>query len=801
MNSTPPARIPASLEPALRRLKAAAVAACERTVESLGLSALSAGNVFLRDSLLAAQFELNHKSVLFGEVFSQTADERVRKELRLDGGPSAPSPTHWDTVSLVDHHELEVQVSAERFGQALSQGCEWELRELDGFVGALRAAAGTGGIDTGRNPLRPETIGYAVTRAIEAVSDRNDVRRILESEFARSFGATMSMVYTGVIADLRAAGLQPAGMTVRVQPESPAAERARMAQAAAGLDFTPGGHDRSRQPSADHTQGAAPRPNTRAGAFYDSSRSAGGGTARGRAMGEVDAGMMTLMRRLVMSDRASGATSSHGPLAAHDTGAPAIAEVTAEGLHLAAPNVIRAHRDALRQASAGPLDHRVIDIIGSLFDQILSDPKVPPQIARQIGRLQLPVLRAALGDPAFFSSRAHPVRRFINRMASLATALENLDDERGRRFLKLVRELVQGIVDGEFERAETYEKKLATLEHFVAEQARLEVTDVGDAPALLAEREDQARVQHRLAQRLQAELQPLTVPDFVRDFLAKVWSRVLIKANRESGSDSPSARRMRHAGRELFMSVQPKAMPAQRKEFLAQLPRLMQELNEGMNLIGWPEPAKKAFFGQLLPAHAESIKGEGMRTLDFNLLAREVDQIFEKPVVTQDELPVAADPMALTEDTIVPNFTAEEVRQIGLVTESAVDWSGEVDVNLGAEPSLTEVDITIDGMPAPEPVEPTRGKSLADHVQIGFAYEMQLAGEWQKVRLNHVSPARTFYVFTQGQRHKKTISFTHRMLVRLCESGRLRALENAYLLERATARARRQLAGLSAQRA
>ena len=34
------------------------------------------------------------------------------------------------------------------------------------------------------------------------------------------------------------------------------------------------------------------------------------------------------------------------------------------------------------------------------------------------------------------------------------------------------------------------------------------------------------------------------------------------------------------------------------------------------------------------------------------------------------------------------------------------------------------------------------------------------------------------------------------MLARLCESGRLRAFESSYLLERATARARRQLAAL-----
>jgi len=34
------------------------------------------------------------------------------------------------------------------------------------------------------------------------------------------------------------------------------------------------------------------------------------------------------------------------------------------------------------------------------------------------------------------------------------------------------------------------------------------------------------------------------------------------------------------------------------------------------------------------------------------------------------------------------------------------------------------------------------------------------------------------------------------MLNRLCETGRLRAFENAYLIERATARARKQLAAM-----
>ena len=102
---------------------------------------------------------------------------------------------------------------------------------------------------------------------------------------------------------------------------------------------------------------------------------------------------------------------------------------------LMAPNLIRAHRDELRQAASAPLDHMVIDVVGSLFDQILSDSRVPPQMARQIARLQLPVLRVALGDPTFFSSRRHAVRRFINRLASLACAFDDFAEDPGRAFL------------------------------------------------------------------------------------------------------------------------------------------------------------------------------------------------------------------------------------------------------------------------------------------------------------------------------------------------------------------------------
>jgi hypothetical protein len=611
------------------------------------------------------------------------------------------------------------------------------------------------------------------------VTNRPEVRKVLEAEFARTLSSTMPQVYTGVLTDLRKAGLQGAGMSVRVT-ESGHLDSTRhgLHSHQGAFQGDPVGHPASR--SQDLSRQTRPAELARA-------------PSAGQPMGQVDAELMALMRRLTQLDH--GLTSMAGALGADSRRGP-YSDFSSDGLRLAAPNIIRAHRDELRQVSASGMDHMVIDLVGSLFDQILSDPKVPPQMARQIGRLQVPVLRTALGDPSFFSSRKHPVRRFINRLASLAVALDDPEDERGRDLLKHVRDLVQGIVDGDFDHAEVYERQLAQLEQFIAEQAQLEVGSDGNPTQLLAEREYDIRIQQRYAQRLQTELQVLPGPEFVRDFLSAVWSQVLVKAVRRDGADSPRAQRMRTAARELFMSVQNKGTSAQRKDFLVLLPKLMQALNEGMDLIGWPDAAKKTFFGLLLPAHAQSLKGDGMSTLDFNLLARQVGQVIDKALPTASELPTVSDPNALDEQAILPSFTADEARRLGLLPESAVDWNSKVDIDLSAEAPLCAADIAITGLPAPEPVEPTQGRSLVDHVQIGFAYQMHLDGAWQKVRLNHVSPGRTFFVFTSGQRHKRTISLTHRMLSRLCDSGRLRAFESAYLLERATARARRQLAAI-----
>ncbi len=849
MKVTTHRRLPAQLEAAAQRLKLAVRAAVERTIESLGLAALSAPNLVRRDDLLSAQFELNRRNATFALAFNEAFDEWIAREAQAPG-PQAPKATNWDALALVEDQEVERKITAERFALDVATGCEWELRELDGYVGSLLGQVGETAV---RNPLRPEVIGHALIRGVAAVSERPEVRKVLQTELARSVGNELRTTYADIVNRMRNAGVQPLSLAVRQRQQrvpggAPGGESGHVGtefdtlgrpieqpyggtggsmagpggfggypgqggtggqggRGAAGHGGSggyggPGGYSGHGGHGGGTGHGgfgghAGARTSGSRSGYGTSGYSTGAGTSLGRStrggatLGTVDATMMALMRRLAVSSQ----PAFSGNATSFDTSPQALA-----------PNVIRAHRHELREAARGALDHLVIDVIGGLFDAILADPKVPPQLARQIARLQLPVLRAALGDPSFFASRRHPVRRFINRIASLGAAFDDFTETEGRDLLAKVRDLVNDVVEGDFEQIEIYDLKLAALEEFAGELSGRNAAAHGAAPALLAAKEDEAQLIELYARQLEMDLRGLAAPEFVVHFMSQVWSRVLLRTALTHGGDSAEMKRARQAGLDLVLSVQPKPTPAHRKSFLAGLPNMMQALNMGLNLIGWPEGERRAFFGQLMPSHAEALKAPSSRMLDINLMARQVDGALAKPVPSRESLGAPGMQLpVLSEEIVLPNLSAEEARQIGLVDEASIDWNGKVDIDVASfeeqRQAVKEAELAarpIGPLPAlAEPVEPTAGRELADHVQVGNAYHMHLDDQWYRVRLVHVSPARTFYVFTRGDRHKRAHTLTHRMLVRLCESGRLRAFEGVELFDRATARARQHLSHLA----
>ncbi len=879
----------AALAFAQDKIRATAAGIVIDVANSLLMQMKSASTYRERGQIAFAQIHILESRELFLASFGAALRDGVAEDMAARSGPAVDkAKTDWQSISLVGEDQIEERISFGRIGQVISHGSEAELRELDGYMNALLQ---TGWADPDRNPLRGAVLGLALHKAIEKITDEPATQKIFARELGQAMASAMSACYQSIIADLVQRGIRPTDLGMRppdsfgarpaarpaVPGPGPAFDEARKAweaswQGRIGAETPGGARDWERSILGRHGDPISESgdPESSAGLLdrlirgaMPGSFGAAQGVPRAAGAAEADIELMSLLRRLngslsMRGELDSARDSGYGqytrdgdadfaastrpgvPLGAYQVQAPS------SGLSgLMAANLIRAHRDELMQASRGKLDHLVIEVVSSLFDQILSDSRVPPQMARQIARLQLPVLRAALVDSSFFSSRRHPVRRFINRIASLACAFDSFESGPARELLDRISGLVKEIVDGDFDQLQVYDAKLLELERFVAEQTHAEIRE-SSAAATLRGKELEWRVQQRFSQRLFAALEPLALPAFLRDFLAGVWGQAIVMSSRRDGPESTHAQSLRRTGVALATSIQPKRSLEERKQFVVGLPGLMSELTAGMKFVEWPPAAQDAFFGQLISQHSGSLKGTDRSDLDHNMLVRTLEAAFRIPVPSPEE--AAAEPEPEQAQAAIPiveqRFSAAEGQAIGLISEGEIDWSrhpanearaalarraaeaqaaaalapppdrsASVDISLGDDaggdvpfPVLPHGD---PDAPAPstlapdpaieEPVESPEfaaGPQLRDHLQLGFSYQLNLKDQWEKVRLTYMSPGRTLFLFAHGVKGRETISMTARTLARLCEGGRMRAFENAFLIDRATQRARQQLASI-----
>ena len=86
-------------------------------------------------------------------------------------------------------------------------------------------------------------------------------------------------------------------------------------------------------------------------------------------------------------------------------------------------NVLRRLRATRLGASLAPFDAMMLELVAMLYDGLFEDPRLPVSLKGLLGRLQLPVFRAALADKTLFDGGTHPVRRLVDALGQLGLRL------------------------------------------------------------------------------------------------------------------------------------------------------------------------------------------------------------------------------------------------------------------------------------------------------------------------------------------------------------------------------------------
>lgn len=193
-------------------------------------------------------------------------------------------------------------------------------------------------------------------------------------------------------------------------------------------------------------------------------------------------------------------------------------------LHNALLAQMRADHGA--QASLTVKDSDTFDLLDMLYGQIQREVRPDAVAADLLARLQVPVARAALSDPAFFVRDQHPARELLNAVAEAGANWLGEDDVDPQLVQKLGRAVDQVVDDYQGDAAVFDAANEEIQNHFRALAHKAELAERRHVEAARGkERLESAKQQAGASiEQLCARSEP---PRFVQSLLKQAWSDVL----------------------------------------------------------------------------------------------------------------------------------------------------------------------------------------------------------------------------------------------------------------------------------
>nr|WP_277987270.1 DUF1631 domain-containing protein [Microbulbifer salipaludis] len=326
--------------------------------------------------------------------------------------------------------------------------------------------------------------------------------------------------------------------------------------------------------------------------------------------------------------------------------------------------LLQEHLKASNQsASLHELDSEVIRLVDMLFSFMLEDRNLAEPIKAQLIRLQLPMLKLAVADKAFFSKGGHPARRLLNEMADAAIGWQPGENYLNDPLYREVCTIVDGVLAEYDEDEQVFVRLLESFREFsVRERKRAAVME----RRTIDEAQGAARVEASKA-RVAAVFDALTadrkLPKIVHEWLSRVWSSVLFRTCLKEGTSSGLWRQHVLTARDLIWSVVA-PMPESSVKLRRLLPNLKQRLQDGAQSLSLSASDQQRLLGgldalyqerQKLGERVESERERRTRERLVQELRREADSVVPIPVAET----VAAD---IVEDDASPEL--DEAREL-----------------------------------------------------------------------------------------------------------------------------------------
>ena len=182
-------------------------------------------------------------------------------------------------------------------------------------------------------------------------------------------------------------------------------------------------------------------------------------------------------------------------------------------------------------------DGDAVDLVGMLFDHIMKDVRPNSPAATLLAKLQVPLLRVAIQDKAFFTRQQHPARQMLNTIAETGAywlSEEDADQQLVGKMQAVVDRTVRDF-DGDLGLFNNLLEDLSG--HLQTVTRKAEVAEKRHVEAARG-KEKLAMARERAASVVENLLKKQNLPRFTHTLLSQAWTDVMALTSLRQGEDS-----------------------------------------------------------------------------------------------------------------------------------------------------------------------------------------------------------------------------------------------------------------------
>jgi hypothetical protein len=504
------------------------------------------------------------------------------------GGTPAPLAGSIE-LSLVADNELEESLA---ITSMIGKNETRLARDLFAVNQRLSVICGGIKIDDAINPIGPALLAQAFRQSMRELSADMRVKLIIYKLFDRYVMASLDELYQETNAELMRAGVLPQ-LRHEVLRQGGAS-----AAATGGAAGAPG--DMSAPVAADDSEASAELLQTLRTLF---------GARRAHPnvpLSAMSQGTLPTANELIGALSVLQSQAATIPMLPMATGASTL-DITQQVLQL--KEQLLSQLGSLRGQRPGQIatmDEDTIDLVGMLFEFILEDRNLPPQMQVMLARLQIPYLKAAILDRKLFAHRQHPARRLLDGLADAAKSWSEESDRDGRLH-DTIKAIVERLLQEFDDDMTIFDRLNAELQQFQDNnRRRAELAEQRVAESTRG-REKLEQARRRAAREILNRIGDHVLPPLIHGVLSRAWANYMVLTILRKGEESTEFREALRFVDAFIASTKPVRTPEAKRDLRQLLPGIERALRKGLTNVAFQEADIERLLSQLLTYYRQQL--------------------------------------------------------------------------------------------------------------------------------------------------------------------------------------------------